>query len=60
EFAISVVAQCQKIAELDEVITPQEKKVLELISKKLKVDLAAVEMQVLQSELDALAGILLE
>ncbi|MDJ0516006.1 MAG: EcsC family protein [Trichodesmium sp. MO_231.B1] len=60
EFAISVVAQCQKIAELDEVITPQEKKVLELISKKLKVDLAAVEMQVLQNELDALSDILLE
>lgn len=60
EFAISVVAQCQKIAELDEVITPQEKKVLELISKKLKVDLAAVEMQVLQNELDALSDMLLE
>ncbi|NES08102.1 MAG: EcsC family protein [Okeania sp. SIO2F4] len=60
EFAISVVAQSQKIAELDEVITPQEKKVLELISKKLKVDLAAVEMQVLQNELDALSDILLE
>ncbi len=60
EFAISVVAQCQKIAELDDVITPQEKKVLELISKKLKVDLAAVEMQVLQNELDALSDMLLE
>lgn len=60
EFAISVVAQCQKIAELDEVITPEEKKVLKRISEKLKVDLAAVEMQVLQNELDALSDLLLE
>ncbi|MEH2397763.1 hypothetical protein [Nostoc sp.] len=43
DFAVPLLAQCQKIANLDGVITPQEAKVLETINKKLNRDLAAIK-----------------
>ncbi|MDZ8260873.1 hypothetical protein [Nostoc sp. ChiQUE01b] len=43
DFAVPLLAQCQKIADLDGVITPEEAKVLETINKKLKRDLAAIK-----------------
>ncbi|MEH1889086.1 MAG: hypothetical protein V7K92_06290 [Nostoc sp.] len=43
DFAVPLLAQCQKIADLDGVITPQEAKVLETINKKLNRDLAAIK-----------------
>ncbi len=41
--ALALLAQCQKIAHLDGVITPQEAKVLETINTKLNRDLAAIK-----------------
>ncbi|MEH1908791.1 MAG: hypothetical protein V7L05_03795 [Nostoc sp.] len=43
DFAVPLLAQCQKIAHLDGVITPQEAKVLETINTKLNRDLAAIK-----------------
>ncbi len=43
DFAVPLLAQCQKIAHLDGVITPEEAKVLETINKKLNCDLAAIK-----------------
>ncbi|MEH2275815.1 MAG: hypothetical protein V7K40_13775 [Nostoc sp.] len=43
DFAVALLAQCQKIADLDGVITPEEAKVLETINKKLNRDLAAIK-----------------
>ncbi|MEH2404769.1 hypothetical protein [Nostoc sp.] len=43
DFAVPLLAQCQKIAHLDGVITPEEAKVLETINKKLNRDLAAIK-----------------
>ncbi|MDF5709294.1 MAG: hypothetical protein PUP90_16915 [Nostoc sp. S4] len=43
DFAVPLLTQCQKIAHLDGVITPEEAKVLETINKKLKRDLAAIK-----------------
>ncbi|MBN3926696.1 hypothetical protein [Nostoc sp. NMS4] len=43
DFAVPLLAQCQKIADLDGVITPQEANVLETINKKLTRDLAAIK-----------------
>ncbi|RCJ26942.1 hypothetical protein A6770_01850 [Nostoc minutum NIES-26] len=36
DFAVPLLAQCQKIAQLDGVITAEEAKVLETINTKLK------------------------
>ncbi|MEH2050676.1 hypothetical protein [Nostoc sp.] len=43
DFAVPLLAQCQKIADIDGVITPEEAKVLETINKKLKFDLAEIK-----------------
>ncbi|MEH2446670.1 MAG: hypothetical protein V7K18_13030 [Nostoc sp.] len=43
DFAVPLLAQCQKIAHLDGVITLEEAKVLETINKKLNRDLAAIK-----------------
>ncbi|MEH2328719.1 hypothetical protein [Nostoc sp.] len=43
DFAVPLLSQCQKIAHLDGVITPEEAKVLETINKKLNCDLAAIK-----------------
>lgn len=43
DFAVALLAQCQKIADIDGVITPQEAEVLETINKKLNRDLAAIK-----------------
>lgn len=43
DFAVPLLAQCQKIAHLDGVITPEEARVLETINKKLKSNLAAIK-----------------
>ncbi|MBN3911415.1 MAG: hypothetical protein HWQ35_34235 [Nostoc sp. NMS1] len=43
DFAVPLLAQCQKIAHLDGVITPEETKVLETINKKLTRDLATIK-----------------
>lgn len=39
DFAISLVAQCRKIAQADGVITPQEDRIIKTIIQKLKTDL---------------------
>jgi len=43
DFAVPLLAQCQKIANLDGVITPAEAKVIHSINKKLSCDLAAIK-----------------
>ncbi|MEH2435596.1 MAG: hypothetical protein V7K25_15340 [Nostoc sp.] len=43
DFAVPLLAQCQKIADLDGVITPAEAKVIDSINKKLNCDLAAIK-----------------
>ena len=43
DFAVPLLAQCQKIADLDGIITPQEAKVLETINTKLNRDLAGIK-----------------
>jgi uncharacterized protein (DUF697 family) len=41
DFAIPLLAQCHRIAQLDEVITPEEAKVIETITKKFDLNLDA-------------------
>ncbi|MFB2839572.1 hypothetical protein [Floridanema evergladense] len=41
DFAVPLLAQCEKIAQLDGVITPEERQVIETITKKLNVNLEA-------------------
>ncbi|MEH2159349.1 hypothetical protein [Nostoc sp.] len=43
DFAVPLMAQCQKIAHLDGVITPAEAKVIDSINKKLNCDLALIK-----------------
>lgn len=43
DFAVPLLTQCQKIAHLDGVITPEEARVLETINKKLQYDLVAIK-----------------
>ncbi len=43
DFAVPILAQCQKIALLDGVITPEEAKVIESINKKLNFNLASTK-----------------
>ncbi|MEA5623571.1 hypothetical protein [Nostoc sp. UHCC 0251] len=43
DFAVPLLAQCQKVAHLDGVITPAEAKVIDSINKKLKCDWAAIK-----------------
>ena len=43
DFAVPLLAQCQKIAHLDGIITPAEAKVIDSINKKLNCDLAAIK-----------------
>ncbi|MEH2295753.1 hypothetical protein [Nostoc sp.] len=43
DFAVPLLAQCQKIADLDGVITPAEAKIIDSINKKLNCDLAAIK-----------------
>jgi uncharacterized protein (DUF697 family) len=43
DFAIPLLAQCQKIARQDGVITPEEAKVLATITNKLNINLAAIQ-----------------
>jgi len=45
DFAIPLLAQCQKIANLDGIITPEETKVLQMINQKL---LNVESMEVMQ------------
>ena len=39
DFAVPLLAQCQKIAQLDGVVTPEEAKVIETITKKFDIDM---------------------
>ncbi|WP_392479211.1 hypothetical protein [Nostoc sp. C110] len=43
DFAVPLLAQCQKIAHLDGVITPAEAKVIGSINKKFNYDIAAIK-----------------
>ena len=43
DFAVSLIAQCQKLAQADGVITPQEAKVIDLITIKLQASLASTK-----------------
>ncbi|WP_238846305.1 hypothetical protein [Nostoc edaphicum] len=43
DFAVPLLAQCQKIAHSDGVVTPAEAKVIDSINKKLNCDLAAIK-----------------
>ncbi|MEB3282696.1 MAG: hypothetical protein VKK42_27640 [Lyngbya sp.] len=42
DFAVPLVAQCQQIANLDGVITPEEAKVIQTITQKLNIDLLEI------------------
>ena len=46
DFAIPLLAQCEKIAQLDGVITPEETKVIETITEKFKIDMATIQVAV--------------
>jgi hypothetical protein len=41
DFAIPLLAQCQKIAQLDGITTPAEAEVIETINKKFNINLAS-------------------
>ncbi|MBH8551833.1 hypothetical protein I8751_05465 [Nostocaceae cyanobacterium CENA357] len=43
DFAVPLVAQYQKMAHLDGIITPAEAKVIDFINKKLSYDLAVIK-----------------
>lgn len=43
DFAVSLVAQCQKIAQLDGVITPKEALIIQTITSTLKADIASAK-----------------
>lgn len=43
DFAIPLMSQCQKIATMDGVITPEEKKILQQITETFQVDLEALQ-----------------
>jgi uncharacterized protein (DUF697 family) len=42
DFAVPLLAQCQQIANLDGVITPEEAKVIQTITQKLNIDLLKI------------------
>ncbi|KKD39027.1 EcsC family protein [Limnoraphis robusta] len=42
DFAVPLLAQCQQIANLDGVITPEEAKVIQTITQKLNIDLLEI------------------
>lgn len=42
DFAIPLLAQCQRIAQQDGVITPEEARVLAIVTNKLNINLAAI------------------
>jgi uncharacterized protein (DUF697 family) len=44
DFAVPLLAQCEKVARLDGVITPEESWVLETITKKFSIDLEAIQV----------------
>jgi hypothetical protein len=39
DFAVSLIAQCQKVAQMDGVINPEEAAIIAYISKRLKMSL---------------------
>ncbi len=39
DFAVSLLAQCEKLAELDGIITPEEAKVIEMINQKFNLEI---------------------
>ncbi|MBE9225147.1 EcsC family protein [Phormidium sp. LEGE 05292] len=44
DFAVPLLAQCEKIAQLDGVITPEESQVIETINKKFNINLEAITL----------------
>ncbi|XWK87505.1 MAG: EcsC family protein [Phormidium sp.] len=44
DFAVPLLAQCEKVARLDGVITPEESWVLETITRKLNINLEAITL----------------
>ncbi|MEP0852640.1 MULTISPECIES: hypothetical protein [Cyanophyceae] len=42
DFAVPLLAQCQKIAQLDGVTTPEEAKVIDTITEKFGIELDLV------------------
>jgi predicted transglutaminase-like cysteine proteinase len=45
DFAIPLLAQCQKLAELDGIITPEEAKVMETINQKFNQEIQSLVQQ---------------
>ena len=45
DFAIPLLAQCQKLAELDGIITPEEAKVIETINQKFNLEIQSLVQQ---------------
>lgn len=43
DFAVPLLAQCQKLAELDGIVTPEEVKVIETITKKFNLEINSLE-----------------
>jgi uncharacterized protein (DUF697 family) len=44
DFAVSLLAQCKKIVELDGIITPEEAQILDKLNKKFNIDLALIKI----------------
>ena len=49
DFAMPLLAQCERVVQRDGVRTPEEAKVIEKISKKFEIDLNAMKTQLLSS-----------
>ncbi|MFB2938065.1 EcsC family protein [Aerosakkonemataceae cyanobacterium BLCC-F154] len=44
DFAVPLLAQCEKVAQLDGVITPEESQVIETITRKFNINLEAITL----------------
>lgn len=45
DFAIPLLAQCEKIAQLDSITTPEEAKVIETITKKFGINIDSLRQK---------------
>lgn len=44
DFAVPLLAQCEKVAQLDGIITPEESQVIETITRKFNINLEAIQL----------------
>jgi hypothetical protein len=47
DFAIPLLAQCERVVQRDEVRTPEEAKIIEKIAQKFEIDLSTMKTQLL-------------